>query len=275
LIECTIVMIEKLVAHRERRRMRNFNPDVIVVLSGGIAPGVNSYHSTEFTETDTRGKIGWGRERVVAGNEIFQINPSAKILTVCWSVDRPGVRRGSVSDAQVMAEELESLGIPNQQVYRENGNRPHAYDTFTELVSTLNLCLENNWSNTIIVSTAFQRKRAKLMLQSLLRQNMNDQRQIDTVFQNYYDRFPNLSSDIQYFQATYTSLQNHLPELQQLHIRVVAAESFLPLTFQRIKEEVRQILRSPRYRQEVRNGNKGARDWRRGRYGKRENVITE
>lgn len=253
--------------------------DVIIIFSGSAVADRSAkgpvFYSTKFETPDTRNKLGWGQLRLVAGAQRARQFPHARVALFCWSVNRTGNRTPlEFSDSSIMAAELLLYqGLSADRLQINNGRddtHPAAFDTFTELLTTLAFALDNPDVHTLdLVVTAFQIERTKAMLKSLQEPTDLDEQTIYNHFLNYQKRFPHLSSTgtIDYFRDMYSRIRDEASKLKNKRIRFVIAESVVSQIDYQHEKAIERISATPEYQAALEAGAKGTKDWESGTYG--------
>lgn len=140
------------------------DPDAIFILSGGIVAKdegrTQQFKSPSYKEKDENGLITGGKARVIAAAEISKKFPEAKIITT----SKDARESGRPTHAEVMAEELQKLGIHPETIIKEEKSK----DTLTELREMIKMIQQNNWKNVDVITNEYHISRVEAMLDVLL-----------------------------------------------------------------------------------------------------------
>lgn len=136
-------------------------PDAIIIFSGGVLSyeedGQTCWRSTTYDEGDAFGTLG-GRDRVEAAALLAKQYPDATLVTTCKRMD--GVLP---TLASTYADELHSLGIPDERILKEEVS----VNTGTSVQQVLKMAQERGWKNLLLLSSGFQIPRVEAFYEEM------------------------------------------------------------------------------------------------------------
>jgi hypothetical protein len=197
--------------------MFNGEPDAIFVLNGEVVKKPNNirrpFQSTSFASSDNFGMLG-GKARVIAAAEVGKYFSHTKIVATSHSLNPERSKEPTL--AQVMANELEHYGIPENQIVLEEKST----STLTTIVEMIKLAKENNWVHLGIISNDYHLPRVQAMYKHI-QELINDDDALKEALQFCH--------------------QN------DLSISFIAAEDILPHKSTHYIELIRQVQQSQEY----------------------------
>lgn len=213
-----------------------FEPDAIVLVSGGIVKevtqdGVTKYRSTRIDEGDAFG-ILWGEARVLAVAELAGFFPKAMIIAT-------GAHHPEQAQATVFRDELEQLLIPRNRIILEE----QSVDTLSQIGETMKIVHERELMRVVFVTNEYHIPRVHAM----------------------YEYFETLIRP-----DTETKRIVRECKLRGVQVGFIAAESILTYWDKKFVEIIDTVKKSPAYLKRVQNEERGTAMVLRGEYGKRE-----
>ncbi len=251
-----------------KEEIKAFNPEVIFVLSGNVVTrpagkdGKKRLSSSALSDIEKalpedRGKIVWGKARVVAAAELSDWFPNAEVVTESTSLNN----LTGIPDSAVMAEEIEFLSDA------ENVSElPRSLDTFSELLQAVIYAHRKGLYRSVIVTVAFQLPRAAAMLRSLQTLDESAQRQIEQMLAYEEKKYVDRLNDINYFRELYQEIKKY-GDLENFKFKLIPAEEILPLRDSRYAQIVEKARNMPFYQEKLKQDTEGARQWIEGTYG--------
>ena len=232
---------------KEYEQLCGGKPDAISILArtvrsaGAVGRVKTGGYRTE--ETDIHGNIGSSHAGVVAAKELKKYFPEAKIVTN--SLIKPRDNWPEERHAEVAAAELTRAHIPEDQIIVQD----NSFSTLTELLETIRLTVENQWTHVVVLVPEHQVERATAMLEM-----------INTVIDRtqYRDR-PEIKEALKAFAE--------LQKDGKTKITILASEDVLSRTSPRHRHIVETVRNSPEWKalrerekisaEEIRNGTYG------------------
>lgn len=141
-------------------------PDVLYLLSGVseiIDPetGQKTYKPGSYKDVDWNGYMTGGKGRALAITELAKRFPDAKVAvnSNTFNIHNPE----APTDAEVMAEYVERIGIPPEKIIKQD----RSTTTFTELIELVKYIAEHQWGHAVVVAGETQKPRAEEMFRQI------------------------------------------------------------------------------------------------------------
>src|SRR3989344_287708 len=220
--------------HDLYERVVGFEPDAIVLISGGIVKevtqdGVTKYRSTRTDEGDAFG-ILWGESRVLAVAELAGFFPKAMIIAT-------GAHHPEQAQATVFQNELEQLSILRNRIILEE----QSTDTLSQIGETMKIVHERGLRCVVFITNEYHIPRVRAM----------------------YEHFETLMQP----DAETKRIVNEC-KLRGVQVQFTAAESILPYRDKKFIEIIDTVKKSPAYLKRVQNEERGTAMVIHGEYGK-------
>ena len=158
--------LDTLSAQEAIERLCGGQPDALYLLSGVseiIDPetGEKRYKPGSYKDVDWNGYMTGGKGRALAIVELAKRFPNAVVAvnSSTFNVRNPE----APTDADVMAEYIEHLGVPQERIMKQD----RSTTTFTELIELIKYIAENRWNHVVVMAGETQKPRAEEMLRQI------------------------------------------------------------------------------------------------------------
>ncbi len=121
--------------------------DVVIVLGGGV--------DAEITAEKGRAELNDAGDRLVAGFDVLRAG-QAKVALLTGGLD-PGARRGTRSEAMVMADQLRAWGVDEERLAVEE----RSTTTHEDAVESVRIARQRGWTRALLVTSAAHIPRAR------------------------------------------------------------------------------------------------------------------
>lgn len=227
--------------HDTYEHVVGFEPDAIVLVSGGIVKevtqdGVTTYRSTRTDEGDAFG-ILWGEARVLSVAELAGFFPKAMIIAT-------GAHHPEQTQATVFRDELEQLSVPRNRIILEE----QSTDTLSQIGETMKIIHERGLKRVVFITNEYHVPRVRAM----------------------YEHFETLVQP-----DAETKRIIHECKFRGVQVEFIAAESILPYRDKKFVEIIDTVKKSPAYLKRVQNEERGTAMVLHGEYGKQETARED
>lgn len=230
----TVISPEKKLAYEN---LCEVVPDAISILARSVhTKGTAQVEKTgSYTDKELNGWISGSRARVAAADELHAAFPSSKIIT------NSTVTRTGEEHARITAQELIRRGVREEDIIRQS----ESFNTYTEILELVRLCVEQGWHSTAVVVNEYQMERAQAFWENIGR--LDDP-------QSYWQK-PHISIALDALKGGYA-----------LKMTFVSAEDVLPHMGRRYAGLVLRAKDLPEYQAAVQEDVRSAKEVREGRY---------
>lgn len=173
-------------------------PDVLFILSGNIVWDGRKFRSTTYQDSDQHGMLG-GKARVIVGAELAKYFPETKIVPTTHT--NPALP----SEASVMEQELIRLGVPREQILKEE----QSFSTHSELVEMVKLASLHKWEHVGIVTSDYHVPRVQEMYEYL------EALSSDEIFQKQLSEFRTTT------KVTFVEAESILPLRSKHYVKLI------------------------------------------------------
>ncbi|MFA6587667.1 MAG: YdcF family protein [Patescibacteria group bacterium] len=156
-----------------------------------------------------------GKARVIAAAEIGKYFPESKLISNSHSRDSE-----KPTHAAVIAEELQSAGIPAERIVQEE----ESIDTYSEIAELLKMIEANKWKNISVVTSDYHIPRAEKLYEHLAEISQQDS---------------DIIAALQYCKDN------------EIKINFIAAETILPFRSKRYESIITQAKETEEYKKRV------------------------
>ena len=143
---------------------KDFHPELVVVLSGGIVKNTSvaekatgmSHRTPSYRECDDKGLVSGGKARVIASASLHEYFPDAEVLTMSHTKNK---KDEEPSHAEVIAEEIQERGVPAEKIVQ----RKNSYSTISEIREIALHVKNGNMQNLVVISNEYHLPRVREM----------------------------------------------------------------------------------------------------------------
>lgn len=211
------------------------NPDAIIIVSGAskFNEKKGRYEMGSYNDVDDSGLVTGGKDRDIAGAELYQAFPESTMVTTSRNMD-PSIP----TYASIQKGELIRLGVPEEKIFEES----ESYRTVDGLKNTLLMAQDKGWGKLVYVTSPYHVPRVQAFL----------------------ERIVDFSSD----EGEKTKLQQIREALTQgkMQVRIVSSDEILPFRSKHYETYFDAVKGLEGYSKREESEQKGVDDIYQGRY---------